>query len=266
MFPKLSIITINLNNKEGLLKTIESVVKQTYTNFEYIIIDGNSSDGSIDCLKQYSDKITFYVSEPDSGIYNAMNKGIIKATGEYCLFLNSGDYFVCSEILSQIVSLNFSEDFVYGDMKFHNDSGKELISCFPDKLNIQFFYNSSICHQATLIKRELFIKYGKYNENNNLISDWEFLFLRIILDKCTYRKINLIITYYDMYNGLSVKFDKERIKEQKKIFEENIPDFTKDLLVDYLSINDELKTIKKSIFYKFYRKFTKLKKFINVNI
>ena len=88
---KLSIITINRNNAAGLRRTIESVVSQTYTEFEYIIIDGASTDESVDVIKEYADKITFWVSEPDNGIYNAMNKGILKAKGEYLLFLNSGD-------------------------------------------------------------------------------------------------------------------------------------------------------------------------------
>ena len=86
---KLSIITINLNNAAGLRKTIQSVVNQTYIDFEYIIIDGFSSDGSIEVIKEYADRINYWVSEPDRGIYNAMNKGILKTSGEYIHFLNS---------------------------------------------------------------------------------------------------------------------------------------------------------------------------------
>ncbi|MDR2910496.1 MAG: glycosyltransferase [Bacteroidales bacterium] len=93
---KLSIITINLNNVAGLQKTIESVVKQTFTDYEYIVIDGGSTDGSADIIKQHANKITYWVSEPDKGIYNAMNKGIRVAKGEYCLFLNSGDWLINS--------------------------------------------------------------------------------------------------------------------------------------------------------------------------
>ncbi len=88
---KLSIITINKNNAYGLRKTIQSVINQTYSNIEYIIIDGASTDGSIDVIKKFEDKIDWWASEPDTGIYNAMNKGIKIATGDYCQFLNSGD-------------------------------------------------------------------------------------------------------------------------------------------------------------------------------
>ena len=88
---RLSIITINYNNREGLRKTIESVVNQTYRNFEYIIIDGGSTDGSVEVVKEYADRISYWVSEPDNGIYNAMNKGVLAANGKYIQFLNSGD-------------------------------------------------------------------------------------------------------------------------------------------------------------------------------
>ena len=91
---KISIITINYNNCEGLRRTIESVVNQTCRDFEYIIIDGGSTDGSVDVIKRYADNIDYWVSEPDKGIYNAMNKGIRMATGDYVQILNSGDMFV----------------------------------------------------------------------------------------------------------------------------------------------------------------------------
>ena len=99
---KLSIITINLNNDTGLNKTIESVINQTLKNFEFIIIDGGSTDRSVELIKEYAGQINYYVSEPDKGIYNAMNKGIRQAQGEYCFFLNSGDYFVNESVLEKV--------------------------------------------------------------------------------------------------------------------------------------------------------------------
>jgi len=117
MQPKLSIITVNLNNAEGLRKTIESVVTQTFTDFEYIIIDGGSTDGSVEIIKLYADKITYWVSEPDKGIYNGMNKGIMVAKGEYCQFLNSGDWLVNENVLKEVFA---DVDIVYGDLKIPN--------------------------------------------------------------------------------------------------------------------------------------------------
>src|SRR4051812_22804100 len=101
--PRLSIITINYNNVSGLRKTVESVVNQTSQDFEYIVIDGGSTDGSVDVLKQYAKKIKYWISEPDKGIYNAQNKGILKATGEYCHFINSGDYLVKNDVIEKML-------------------------------------------------------------------------------------------------------------------------------------------------------------------
>ena len=113
---KLSIITINRNNSAGLHKTIESVVSQTFTDYEYIIIDGASTDGSVDIIKQYANKITSWVSEPDKGIYNAMNKGILKATGEYLLFLNSGDSLHTYNVLNEIFRKEINSKIILGDV------------------------------------------------------------------------------------------------------------------------------------------------------
>ena len=119
---KLSIITINRNNAAGLRKTIESVVSQTYTDFEYIIIDGASTDGSVEVIKEYAEATLpcgeglgerlYWVSEPDKGIYNAMNKGILKAQGEYLLFLNSGDWLVDKDVIKSFIDLNIINDIV----------------------------------------------------------------------------------------------------------------------------------------------------------
>ena len=99
MKPKFSIITVNYNNLEGLKKTVESVKNQTYQKFEYIVIDGGSYDGSLEFIKDNESLLDYWVSEPDSGVYQAMNKGIEKATGEYLLFLNSGDHFCNTKVL-----------------------------------------------------------------------------------------------------------------------------------------------------------------------
>ena len=115
---KLSLITINQNNAEGLRRTIESVVFQTYIDYEYIVIDGASTDESVNILKQYDNRITFWISEPDTGIYNAMNKGILKATGDYCLFLNSGDWLSDDRVLEEVFLHEITEDIVCGNAVF----------------------------------------------------------------------------------------------------------------------------------------------------
>ena len=122
---QISIITINYNNASGLEKTIRSVVEQTYNEYEYIIIDGASSDKSKEVIQEYQRYIDFWCSEKDSGIYNAMNKGIQKASGEYLLFLNSGDVLNNSAVLADIHGFLSGEDFVYGDLVFVRGDGEE---------------------------------------------------------------------------------------------------------------------------------------------
>ena len=122
---RISVITVNFNNKDGLIKTIESVLEQTYKNIEYIIIDGNSTDGSKDVIENIKEHLSYCVSEKDNGIYDAMNKGIKQATGDYCLFLNSGDFFVTKNVLSQIFfNKTYSNDLLIGRQKFINEKGK----------------------------------------------------------------------------------------------------------------------------------------------
>lgn len=111
---KYSIITVNYNNKEGLRNTIESVIHQTYRDFEFIVIDGGSTDGSAEVLKEYDSQITYWVSEKDKGIYNAMNKGIAKATGDYLNFMNSGDCFYDEGVLGRVARVETDADFIVG--------------------------------------------------------------------------------------------------------------------------------------------------------
>ena len=119
---KISIISINYNNKEGLRKTVESVVNQTYKNFEYIVIDGGSTDDSTDILDEYHEKINYIVSEPDSGIYNAMNKGIKVAKGDYLLFLNSGDCLIDQFVIQKVITeLNDKISIYYGNLIYSSN-------------------------------------------------------------------------------------------------------------------------------------------------
>lgn len=113
---KLSIITINLNNLEGLKKTFESVFNQTFTDYEWIVIDGGSTDGSREFIEAHQDSFSYWSSEPDRGIYNAMNKGILQANGEYLSFLNSGDYYADSETLANVFCTNHEADILFGYM------------------------------------------------------------------------------------------------------------------------------------------------------
>ena len=129
----LSIITINYNNVLGLKRTLESVTGQSYSNFEYIVIDGGSTDGSKEHILKYSDKISYWISEPDRGIYHAMNKGIAKASGEYLLFMNSGDLFYNNFILNEVIDDISKYDLIYFDILIR-DGNKEYPKVSPKNL------------------------------------------------------------------------------------------------------------------------------------
>lgn len=172
----LSVITINYNNREGLYRTLESVRLQNCKDFEYIVIDGGSSDGSLELLEEYEQYIDIWVSEPDKGIYEAMNKGVRKAKGKYCLFLNSGDWFHTDSVIRlSLPYLNSNKDLLIGFQISAHKSGqrRRYNQCHPELMTMWRLIYCSIPHQATFIKRELLEKFP-YNQDYKIVSDWKF--------------------------------------------------------------------------------------------
>lgn len=180
---KYSIITVNFNNKEGLRKTIESVIHQTYRDFEFIIIDGGSTDGSADVLKEYNAQIDYWVSETDGGIYQGMNKGIKKATGEYLNFMNSGDCFYASDILEKVFHYNSNADFIVGkDYHYNSETHHGHASIQPPRTTMIHFFVATLDHQSSFIKKELFND-SLYDESHRLVSDWIFFTEKIVKEQ-----------------------------------------------------------------------------------
>jgi glycosyltransferase involved in cell wall biosynthesis len=201
--PKLSIITINLNNAEGLEKTICSVINQTYSDFEYIVIDGGSADGSLDVIKKYADKLSYWVSEPDAGIYNAINKGIRKAGGKYCQVLNSGDWLVAPDVTERMLKDMPDCAICYGNLMTIQKGTIKVDKGFEGKpITLLDIFCDTINHSAAYIRRDLFDKYGLYDETLKIVSDWKFYLIAIGLNNelVAYRDVN--ITQFDM-NGIS---------------------------------------------------------------
>lgn len=257
---KLSIITVNLNNAKGLQKTIESVITQTFTDYEYIIIDGGSIDGSKEIIEKYADKITYWVSEPDKGIYNGMNKGIKVAKGEYCLFLNSGDYLVNNIVLQKVNAHLLGQNIVYGNLKILGKEQKYL-----PKLTLLNFVEGSIPHPATFIKKKLLYRIGMYNENYKIVSDWEFFIKSIIIKKSSYKHIDIVITNFDE-NGISssYKFRKIKIKEKQEVLQKFFPLIYEDY-AEFIKNKIELNKYENSRLHKLCAKIQKIlrKKLIN---
>jgi glycosyltransferase involved in cell wall biosynthesis len=201
MNKKISIITINFNNLEGLKRTLESVVNQTWREFEYIIIDGGSTDGSADLIESQSEHIDYWVSEPDNGIYNAMNKGIHMANGEYLLFLNSGDYFYNNTVLQENQCRIANQDLIYFNINVIDDDAI-FLKKYPDQLSFSYFTKDTLPHPATFMKASLFSEIGMYDESLKIVSDWKFFMESICKFNCSYLRIDETLSTFH-FDGLS---------------------------------------------------------------
>lgn len=224
---KYSIITINYNNCDGLRRTIESVVNQTCQDFEYIVIDGGSTDGSVEVIKEYADQIDYWVSESDKGIYNAMNKGILQAHGEYLNFMNSGDCFYDKDVLRHIQK-DCTEDFFIG-MIVNVGEHNEIISynVKAKQMTMFHFFLSTLPHQGCFIKRKMFDKYGMYDENLNIVADWKFFMDCIVGKNCTYIHSDILIAKCE-YRGASNDYTKLIEEKRKTLCEVLLPGVYKD--------------------------------------
>ena len=257
---KLSIITINYNNLDGLKRTVESVVNQTWQEFEYIVIDGGSTDGSTDFIESQREHIDYWVSEPDKGIYNAMNKGILKANGEYVLFLNGGDDFFSNTVLEENHQYIDNYDLIYFDVEVRGGDYLQTIE-FPDKLNFSLLYNSTLCHQSVFIKRKIFNVVGLYDETLMIASDWKFFIVALFKHNCSYMKVNTTLSGFYL-GGVSSDSNNIEIigKERKLVLQNEFPGFVKDLN-SYFELRRSVSVLRKSILIKILIKLGLLKKF-----
>ncbi len=237
---KLSIITVNLNNKDGLQKTIDSVISQTYKDFEWIIIDGGSTDGSKELIEKYSNHISYWVSEPDKGIYNAMNKGIKQAHGEYLQFLNSGDIYFEDNTLKQVVKFLINEDIVYGYAVIKNNNTNKRVNIRHEIISCYDLTRNTINHQCAFIKKKLFDIFGLYDENYKIVSDWKFFFDVIAIQKCSTKHINLDIIIYDT-TGISQTNSIEMENERREILRLYLPEYAIDDYISRFQINEILR-------------------------
>ena len=208
---KLSIITVNRNNPDGLRRTLESVLSQTRTtDYEQIVIDGASDRGDVEVLKELSGRFEeraipfMYVSEPDSGIYNAMNKGIRKANGEYCLFLNSGDALYDDRVIEDVLALELDADYVCGNEWCEKSQWLCAHAfCSPEKLRASDVILRTLPHQASFIKKDLFERLHYYDENYRAVSDYLFAMEALVVKGATYKHIQRYVASCEM-EGLTV--------------------------------------------------------------
>jgi len=213
---KLSIITVNLNNRDGLKRTIDSVVSQTYRDFEWIVIDGGSTDGSKELIEEYSDHFAYWVSEPDKGIYNAMNKGVAHAKGEYCQFLNSGDWLAGKEVLEEAAKKMNGCDVLYGDIDFYKNGTLSRNAKFPDFLSFDDLFHGALGHNSCFICTGLLQEFP-YDESLRIVSDWKFMFLMLLQGKA-FKHIGKCIGCFDM-SGISENQPELLNEEREKTLE-----------------------------------------------
>jgi len=225
---QISIITVNYNDKLGLERTLASVQEQTSVNHEHIIIDGGSTDGSRELIESHQNTFSYWVSESDRGIYHAMNKGIEKATGYYILFLNSGDDFSERNALKKAAQHLFNEDFVCFDINVISNESSRIKTC-PELLTFEYLCEDTPPHQSTFIKRNLFNKFGFYDEKLKIASDWKFFILAVCKGNATYKHITEVFSNF--YRGGISSLPQNRAllrKERDQVLETDFSVFLRD--------------------------------------
>lgn len=250
-----SIITINYNNADGLRRTAKSVMSQLSQDYEWIVIDGGSTDGSKEVIREYSDFIDDWVSEKDAGVYDAMNKGIARATGEYLIFLNSGDFFHDAHVLADFNSQNFTAAVVYGNCKLATDKFTKFYTwILPSHLTLMFFYRGALNHQSTFYHKSCF-KNLLYDTNFKICAD-KHLTLQLFYRGYEFRHWNRLITIFENENGLSTRDPRSTQAESMRTFRDVVPEHISkdyalliqiedvDLFIDIRNIIDTNKFIR----------------------
>lgn len=215
---RVSIVTVNLNNLEGLRRTVFSVLGQDWTDFEFIVVDGGSTDGSVAFLEEQGKLFSYWVSEPDSGVYEAMNKGIRKANGEYLLFLNSGDYLASSTVLTDVLTCLDGTPLVYGDLLVNNKRGEMLLYEFPERISINYLLNNYLPHPGTFFHRSVFEKVGLYNEHMEYAADWQIGMKAIYQEGLTSRHVPVPISVFNLDGKSSEAGSYNNIEQEKTAF------------------------------------------------
>ncbi len=221
---RLSVITVNYNDQAGLSKTIESVLDQTNQNFEFIIIDGNSTDGSVDLLKLQNPNRVNWISEKDHGVYDAQNKGIVKAQGEYLLFLNSGDSFYSKNVVRNFLKMLESSNaqIIYGNSNLLLDENASENLTPPNVLDAQFWYRGTLNHQAVFIKKALFDQFGNYNILYKVCADFNFFLQCFVKNPTMFQHFDCVVCNYDQTgSGVSRENFDAMMLERDEILHKN---------------------------------------------
>lgn len=200
--PLVSIVTVTYNAENTLEETIKSILNQSYKNIEYIIIDGSSKDKTVDIIKKYEHNIHIWVSEPDNGIYDAMNKGATLANGEWVIFINAGDFLYNEFVIEEFARLlTFHQDYsiLYGNILSKYKCGDYIVK--PSRLE-NIIFHMPFCHQAAFVKRNLLVEYP-FDINFRIIADHEWFLRMYKLNPLSFKYIPLDIAIFDAVMGCS---------------------------------------------------------------
>ena len=214
---RVSIVTINLNKRDGLERTLASVRAQTFRDFEQIVVDGGSSDGSLDAIRANADWIGRWVSEPDTGIYNAMNKGVAMASGDYLLFLNSGDCLAAPDVLERVFAGGGGDPGIrYGHTYVRNREGALVEVAAAAELTVYAIYRHAFCHQSTFYRRDLFSAIGLYDETYRIAADYDFT-LRCLNAGVVCERMDTVVSIFEG-NGFSMSSRERLVAETSRVW------------------------------------------------
>ncbi len=194
--PFLSIITVNLDDRDGLARTLASIASQSLDDRELIVVDGGSTDGSVELIRASGALATEWISERDRGVYDAQNKGLARARGTYVLFLNSGDALAAPDALERLLTGPPEEAVVYGDALIAHDDGHREPWTFPDHLTFDYLMEETLPHPATAIRRSLFERLGPYDVSLRIAADYELFLKAIVMEGVSTRHVRYPIAVH----------------------------------------------------------------------
>lgn len=226
MLPKVSIITVVFNDRNGFEQTAKSVISQTVLkDIEWIVIDAASTDGTVDSIKKHKQHIQYWVSEPDKGIYDGMNKGVAKAKGEYLLFLNAGDTLCCSDVMEKVINdKNFgTADHLTGNQYITSNGRVINVDIAREELNTHILFLYALPHQSTFIRRKRLKDAGGYDTSYKICADAKYTFHDLVINNGVYKKLDFFISNYDA-SGISTINPSLSKKERERFLKELLPE------------------------------------------
>lgn len=261
---KISIITVCLNAKETIEDTFLSIFNQTYNNIELIVVDGVSKDSTLVIIDKYKDKITYFISEKDNGIYDAMNKGIKASNGDFIVFLNANDVFYDNFVLEKVAKAldeNPQAEILFGDVEYISADGKKMIiQTFDDiKNNVSLIFDN-ICHQSIFYKKTLFERYGRYSKEFKIYADWDFNIKTLVENQVAAIYLPIIISKFQLGGICSDKKNRRICKKERKILIDKYYKKIKPLII----LQDFLRKHLKFLYIIFMKKLFSDKKGLNI--